>query len=200
VGIYCLSGGIAEPQLSFLNSQLYLFPAKPLALCYNTQWRKVGRMIAMISYIRQWWKRGLVLLSLFVMVLGLSACGSEKKTITITPDTGEKIDVTLDGGDHFDIDYVNGVLMVYQKKKVMIRFAFITKDMAIAQKKSVSKVPSEIHRDEDSYIFFSAAGPEGMVDYYLFPVGDKTWAYGATHLPPEAAEKVMGRVHFEKKS
>ncbi len=155
---------------------------------------------SMISYIQKWWKRGLILLSLFVMALGLSACGSEKKTIAITPDTGEKIDVTLDGGDDFNMDYVNGVLMVYQKKKVMMRFAFITKDMAIAQKKSASKVPSEIHRDEDSYIFFSAAGPEGMVDYYLFPVGDKTWAYGATHLPPEAAEKVMGRLHFNKKS
>jgi hypothetical protein len=185
---------------STLKSQIYFFAAKLLSLCYNTHMETGQEGDSMISYIQKWWKRGLILLSLFVMALGLSACGSEKKTIAITPDTGEKIDVTLDGGDDFNMDYVNGVLMVYQKKKVMMRFAFITKDMAIAQKKSASKVPSEIHRDEDSYIFFSAAGPEGMVDYYLFPVGDKTWAYGATHLPPEAAEKVMGRLHFNKKS
>ena len=136
---------------------------------------------------------------LFSAVL-LAGCGLTDEKITMKPETGENIQVTLDRGDDFSMEASSGVLLVYQKKKVMIRFAFITKDMAIAQKKSVSKVPSEIHRDEDSYIFFSAAGPEGMVDYYLFPVGDKTWAYGATHLPPEAAEKVMGRVHFEKKS
>ena len=154
----------------------------------------------MISCIQKWWKKGILLFSLFAVVLGLSACGSEKKTLSITPDTGENISVTLDGGDDFHMDYVSGVLLVYQKKKVMMRFAFITKDMAQAQKKSIESVPSEMHRDEDSFIYFSKAGPEGMVDYYLFPVGDSTWAYGDTHLPPEAAEKVMGRLHFEKKS
>ena len=59
-------------------------------------------------------------------------------------------------------------------------------------------MPFEIHKQEKDYISYSMAGPEGMVNYYMYPVGKKTWLFAATHLPPEAAEKVLSRIHFRE--
>lgn len=94
----------------------------------------------------------------------------------------------------------SGVLVVYQKKKVMMRCAFISREQEQAQRASIITMPFEIHKEEENYISYSMAGPDGMVNYYMYPVGKKTWLYAATHLPPEAADKVLSRIHFKEGS
>ena len=135
---------------------------------------------------------------LLAAVLFFSGCGQQEKPLTLSPETGEKMEVTLEGGDDFHMDYESGVLTVYEKKKVMMRCAFISEEQEKAQRESLTTMPFEIYREEDSYISYGAAGPEGMVHYTMYPVGKKTWIYAATHLPPEEADKVLGRLHFKE--
>lgn len=127
----------------------------------------------------------------------LAGCGLTDEKITMKPETGDEIQVTLDGGDDFSMKETSGIIMVYQKKKVMMRCAFISKDQEQAQRASIITMPFEIHKEEDNYISYSMAGPDGMVNYYMYPVGEKTWLFAATHLPPEAADKVLSRIHFK---
>ena len=127
----------------------------------------------------------------------LTGCGLTDEKITMKPETGDEIQVTLDGGDDFSMEETAGTIMVYQKKKVMMRCAFISKEQEQAQRASIITMPFEIHREDDHYISYSMAGPDGMVNYYMYPVGEKTWLFAATHLPPEAADKVLSRIHFK---
>lgn len=127
----------------------------------------------------------------------LAGCGLTDEKITMKPETGEEIQVTLDGGDDFSMKETSGIILVYQKKKVMMRCAFISKEQEQAQRASIITMPFEIHREDDHYISYSMAGPDGMVNYYMYPVGEKTWLFAATHLPPEAADKVLSRIHFK---
>lgn len=127
----------------------------------------------------------------------LAGCGLTDEKITMKPETGDEIQVTLDGGDDFFLKETSGIILVYQKKKVMMRCAFISKDQEQAQRASIITMPFEIHREDDNYISYSMAGPDGMVNYYMYPVGEKTWLFAATHLPPEAADKVLSRIHFK---
>lgn len=127
----------------------------------------------------------------------LAGCGLTDEKITMKPETGDEIQVTLDGGDDFSMKETSGIILVYQKKKVMMRCAFISKDQEQAQRASIITMPFEIHREDDHYISYSVAGPDGMVNYYMYPVGEKTWLFAATHLPPEAADKVLSRIHFK---
>lgn len=127
----------------------------------------------------------------------LAGCGLTDEKITMKPETGDEIQVTLDGGDDFSMEETAGIILVYQKKKVMMRCAFISKDQEQAQRASIITMPFEIHREDDHYISYSMAGPDGMVNYYMYPVGEKTWLFAATHLPPEAADKVLSRIHFK---
>lgn len=127
----------------------------------------------------------------------LAGCGLTDEKITMKPETGDEIQVTLDGGDDFSMEETAGTIMVYQKKKVMMRCAFISKEQEQAQRASIITMPFEIHREDDNYISYSMAGPDGMVNYYMYPVGEKTWLFAATHLPPEAADKVLSRIHFK---
>ena len=127
----------------------------------------------------------------------LAGCGLTDEEITMKPETGDEIQVTLDGGDDFSMKETSGIILVYQKKKVMMRCAFISKEQEQAQRASIITMPFEIHREDDNYISYSMAGPDGMVNYYMYPVGEKTWLFAATHLPPEAADKVLSRIHFK---
>lgn len=127
----------------------------------------------------------------------LAGCGLTDEKITMKPETGDEIQVTLDGGDDFSMKETSGIILVYQKKKVMMRCAFISKEQEQAQRASIITMPFEIHREDDNYISYSMAGPDGMVNYYMYPVGEKTWLFAATHLPPEAADKVLSRIHFK---
>lgn len=127
----------------------------------------------------------------------LAGCGLTDEKITMKPETGDEIQVTLDRGDDFSMEETAGTLLVYQKKKVMMRCAFISKEQEQAQRASIITMPFEIHREDDHYISYSMAGPDGMVNYYMYPVGGKTWLFAATHLPPEAADKVLSRIHFK---
>ena len=127
----------------------------------------------------------------------LAGCGLTDEKITMKPETGDEIQVTLDGGDDFSMKETSGIILVYQKRKVMMRCAFISKDQEQAQRASIITMPFEIHREDDHYISYSMAGPDGMVNYYMYPVGEKTWLFAATHLPPEAADKVLSRIHFK---
>lgn len=127
----------------------------------------------------------------------LAGCGLDDEKITMKPETGDEIQVTLDGGDDFSMKETSGIILVYQKKKVMMRCAFISKEQEQAQRASIITMPFEIHKEEDNYISYSMAGPDGMVNYYMYPVGEKTWLFAATHLPPEAADKVLSRIHFK---
>lgn len=127
----------------------------------------------------------------------LAGCGLTDEKITMKPETGDEIQVTLDRGDDFSMKETSGTIMVYQKKKVMMRCAFISKEQEQAQRASIITMPFEIHREDDHYISYSMAGPDGMVNYYMYPVGEKTWLFAATHLPPEAADKVLSRIHFK---
>lgn len=127
----------------------------------------------------------------------LAGCGLTDEKITMKPETGDEIQVTLDDGDDFSMKETSGIILVYQKKKVMMRCAFISKEQEQAQRASIINMPFEIHKEEDNYISYSMAGPDGMVNYYMYPVGEKTWLFAATHLPPEAADKVLSRIHFK---
>lgn len=127
----------------------------------------------------------------------LAGCGLTDEKITMKPETGDEIQVTLDGGDDFSMEETSGIILVYQKKKVMMRCAFISKEQEQAQRASIITMPFEIHREDDNYISYSMAGPDGMVNYYMYPVREKTWLFAATHLPPEAADKVLSRIHFK---
>lgn len=127
----------------------------------------------------------------------LAGCSLTDEKITMKPETGDEIQVTLNGGDDFSMKETSGIILVYQKKKVMMRCAFISKDQEQAQRASIITMPFEIHREDDNYISYSMAGPDGMVNYYMYPVGEKTWLFAATHLPPEAADKVLSRIHFK---
>lgn len=127
----------------------------------------------------------------------LAGCGLTDEKITMKPETGDEIQITLDGGDDFSMKETSGIILVYQKKKVMMRCAFISKEQEQAQRASIITMPFEIHREDDNYISYSMAGPDGMVNYYMYPVGEKTWLFAATHLPPEAADKVLSRIHFK---
>lgn len=127
----------------------------------------------------------------------LAGCGLTDEKITMKPETGDEIQVTLDGDDDFSMKETSGTILVYQKKKVMMRCAFISKDQEQAQRASIITMPFEIHREDENYISYSMAGPDGMVNYYMYPVGEKTWLFAATHLPPEAADKVLSRIHFK---
>ena len=127
----------------------------------------------------------------------LAGCGLTDEKITMKPETGDEIQITLDGGDDFSMKETSGIILVYQKKKVMMRCAFISKEQEQAQRASIITMPFEIHKEEDNYISYSMAGPDGMVNYYMYPVGEKTWLFAATHLPPEAADKVLSRIHFK---
>lgn len=127
----------------------------------------------------------------------LVGCGLTDEKITMKPETGDEIQVTLDGGDDFSMKETSGIILVYQKKKVMMRCAFISKEQEQAQRASIITMPFEIHREDENYISYSMAGPDGMVNYYMYPVGENTWLFAATHLPPEAADKVLSRIHFK---
>lgn len=127
----------------------------------------------------------------------LAGCGLTDEKITMKPETGDEIQITLDGGDDFSMKETSGIILVYQKKKVMMRCAFISKEQEQAQRASIITMPFEIHREDDNYISYSMAGPDGMVNYYMYPVGETTWLFAATHLPPEAADKVLSRIHFK---
>ena len=138
--------------------------------------------------------------SLLFSVVLLAGCGLTDEKITMKPETGENIQVSLDRGADFSLDASAGGLVEYQKKKVMMRCAFISREQEQAQRASIITMPFEIHKEEENYISYSMAGPDGMVNYYMYPVGKKTWLYAATHLPPEAADKVLSRIHFKEGS
>ena len=95
----------------------------------------------------------------------LAGCGLTDEKITMKPETGENIQVTLDRGDDFSMEESSGVLVVYQKKKIMMRCAFISREQEQAQRASIITMPFEIHREEENYISYSKAGHDGMVNY-----------------------------------
>lgn len=152
----------------------------------------------MSTFIHKW--PGLIISFLAVFILLLTGCGKEENpnSITIPASTGEKIEVTLDTSDDFHMEKPNEVLLVYQKKKVMLRLAFISKEEEIKQRSAIITMPFEIYEERDDYISYAAAGSQGMVTYYMYPVGEKTWLYAGTHLPKEAADKVLSRLHFKE--
>lgn len=136
------------------------------------------------------------------VVLLLSGCGKEAKTVDLKPETGEAVQATLDTGDDFDMEYTSGVLMVYQKKKVMMQVAFLNEEQRQGQLDRMrTGNMSRVLKEDGKSISYEMASAQGLVNYYIFPVGEKTYAYGATYLPPEAADKVWQRLHFggEKK-
>lgn len=136
-----------------------------------------------------------------VMLL-LSGCGKGTKTLDLKPETGEAVQATLDTGDDFDMEYTSGVLMVYQKKKVMMQVAFLNEEQRQGQLARMRNGNmSRVLKEEGKSISYEMASAQGLVNYYIFPVGEKTYAYGATYLPPEGADKVWERLHFggEKK-
>ncbi len=145
-------------------------------------------------------KTSLFLMSLFLgIALFLSGCGKETKNIDCTPDTGEKVEATLQLGDDFDMKYTSGVLMVYQKQKLMMQIAFIDEDQ---RQKHLDRVKntnmSQVWQEEGKTISYQMASNQGLVNYFIFPVGEKTYAYAATYLPKDAAEGVMKRVELKK--
>lgn len=147
---------------------------------------------------RQAWLWALV----FSVVLLLTGCGKEMKTLDLKPDTGETVQATLDMGEDFDMKYVSGVLMVYQKKKLMLQVAFLDEAQRQAQLDHMREGNmSRVLKEEGQSISYEMTNAQGLVNYYIFPVGNQTYAYGATYLPPEAADKVWQRLHFggEKK-
>ena len=79
--------------------------------------------------------------------------------------------------------------MVYQKKKVMLQVAFINEE----QRKSHidhmrNSNMTEVLQEEGQSISYKKASAQGLVNYFIFPVGEKTYAYAATYLPEEAAK------------
>lgn len=152
----------------------------------------------MSNTVKRW--PGLILSALAVFIMILAGCGNEENpnSLTIPASTGEKIEVTLDTSDDFHMEKPNEVVLVYQKKKVMLRLAFISRDEEEKQRAAIITMPFEIYEERDDYISYAAAGPQGMVTYYMYPVGEKTWLYAGTHLPKEAADKVLARLHFKE--
>lgn len=65
--------------------------------------------------------------SLLFSVVLLAGCGLTDEKITMKPETGENIQVTLDRGDDFMEESSRVFVVVYQKKKVMMRCAFISR-------------------------------------------------------------------------
>lgn len=145
-------------------------------------------------------RRMLLSFLLAILFLIISGCGKGEEVLTLASPSGEKIEVTLDGGDDFHMEELSGTLLVYQKKKVMLKVALLTKEQEEAQRASIITMPFEIHKSETNYISYGMAGPEGMVNYYIYPAfeGSDTWLYIATHLPQDAAENVQNRLHFRK--
>lgn len=142
----------------------------------------------------------LSLLVILTVLFLISGCGKKEETLTFTAPAGEKMEAFLDGSDGFHMENYSGTLLVYQKKKVMLKVAFLTKEQEQAQRASIITLPFEIRKSEDNYISYGMAGPEGMVNYYMYPAfeGSDTWLFIATHLPKETAEKVQSRLHFRK--
>lgn len=42
------------------------------------------------------------------------------------------------------------------------------------------------------------AGPDGMVNYYMYPVGKKTWLYADTTRFRKRRTRVLSRIHFKE--
>lgn len=134
---------------------------------------------------------------LLSVVLFLSGCGKETKTLDLKPETGETLQATLDLGEDFDMKYTSGVLMVYQKKKLMMQVAFLNEEQRKAQVDHMRQGNmSRVLKEDGKSISYEMTNAQGLVNYYIFPVGHETYAYGATYLPPEAADKVWQRLHF----
>ena len=132
------------------------------------------------------------------VVFLLTGCSPEQKNIDIKADTGETIQATLALQDNFDMKESSGVLMVYQKKKLMMQIAFLDDKQRQAQVDHMREGNmSRVLKEEGKRISYERTDAQGLVNYFIFPVGEKTYAYGATYLPEEAAESVLQRMKWQ---
>ena len=53
---------------------------------------------------------------------------------------------------------------------------------------------SRVLKEEGERISYERTDAQGLVNYFIFPVGEKTYAYCATYLPEKTAEDVLGRM------
>lgn len=142
--------------------------------------------------------------SLFAFLLGavllLSAgCGKEE-TVSVQTPAGQTVTASLDGGDDFSIREVSGTLSVYQKKKLMLRIAFITAAQRAQRIDHVKLMGGgQDYKEEGDTVSFTQAGQQGLIYTRIVPVGEDTYAFGSTYLPEEAADAVWKRVHMEMK-
>ena len=152
--------------------------------------------MSLINKEKSLYVMGLILAILLI----LSGCGKDRKEINVKADTGETVQATLQLGDDFDMNESSGVLMVYQKKKVMLQVAFINEEQ---RKTHIDHMRNsnmtEVLQEEGKSISYKKASAQGLVNYFIFPVGEKTYAYEATYLPEEAAKSVLNRLEFQKK-
>ena len=132
-------------------------------------------------------------------LLLLTGCGKESpETAECKVETGETIQAVLDTKDDFHMKYTSGVLMVYQKKKLMMQIAFLDDKQRQAQVDHMREGNmSRVLKEEGKRISYERTDAQGLVNYFIFPVGEKTYAYGATYLPEETAESVLQRLTLQ---
>ena len=133
------------------------------------------------------------------VILFLTGCGKESQEIVACKaETGETIQAVLDTKDDFHMKYTSGVLMVYQKKKLMMQIAFLDDKQRQAQVDHMREGNmSRVLKEDGKRISYERTDAQGLVNYFIFPVGEKTYAYGATYLPEEAAESVLQRMKWQ---
>ena len=129
-------------------------------------------------------------------LLLLTGCGKETpETAECKAETGETIQAVLDTKDDFHMKYTSGVLMVYQKKKLMMQIAFLNEEQRQAQVDHMRDGNmSRVLKEEGKRISYEKTDAQGLVNYFIFPVGETTYAYCATYLPEKTAESVLQRL------
>ena len=55
---------------------------------------------------------------------------------------------------------------------------------------------ADIYKQDGETFSYGMAGPQGLVNYYIEPIGNDTYLYAATYLPYDALTEAVSRLHF----
>lgn len=152
--------------------------------------------VYMTELARESWKKALSFLLVLVAVFMMAGCGNTQSLSFKTP-AGEKLEVKLDTKDDYSMEYTSDSLIVHQAKKVMLTCAFLTKAQKAQLLDRVNEMGvADIYKQDGETFSYGMAGPQGLVNYYLEPIGNDTYLYAATYLPYDALTEAVSRLHF----
>ena len=128
----------------------------------------------------------------------LTGCDKEPKTISIATPEGSLVKTTVDMSDDFDMENTEGILVVSQNKKIMLRLAIIDEEARQGHLDRIKNTNmAHIYSQSGRQIVYNITDNRGLLNYRILPIADHLYMYGETYLPKASADKVWSHLTFE---